>query len=91
MVQIDKEATMGSSGAIIFLGALILFGFSVWGLFNRRRSLWCAVAGIVVMLGASLGALHAWGESHSIPWTVGYLIAAVTGMGSILRQVFFVR
>ena len=78
---------MGSTGAIIILTAFATLGLSIWGLFNRDRSILCALAGIVVLLGAGMGAMHAWGESRSIPWTVGYLIAALIGIVSVFRQV----
>jgi len=79
---------MGSTGAIIILTAFVTFGLSIWGLFNRGRSILCALAGIVVLFGAGMGAMHAWGESRSIPWTVGYLIVALIGIVSALRQVW---
>ena len=77
---------MGSAGAVVFLAAFIMLGLSIWGLFNRGRSILCALAGIVVLLGAGMGAMHAWGESRSIPWTAGYLIAVLIGIVSVFRQ-----
>ena len=77
---------MGSAGAIIFLVTFIVLGLSIWGLFNQGRSILCALAGIVMTLGAAMGALHAWGESRSIPWTVAYLIAVLIGIVCVLRQ-----
>ena len=55
---------MGGPGAIIFLVAFTVLGLSVWGLFNTGRSILCALAGIVMTLGAAMGAMHAWGESR---------------------------
>ena len=78
---------MGSTGAIIILTAFVTLGLSIWGLFNRGRSIFCALAGIVVLLGAGMGAMHAWGESRSIPWTAVYLIATLIGVVSVFRQV----
>lgn len=78
---------MGSTGAIIVLTAFVTLGLSIWGLFNTGRSILCALSGIVVVLGAGMGAMHAWGESRSIPWTVTYLIAALIGIVSVFRQV----
>ena len=78
---------MGSTGAIIVLTAFVTLGLSIWGLFNTGRSILCALSGIVVVLGAGMGAMHAWGESRSIPWTVAYLIAVLIGIVSVFRQV----
>lgn len=77
---------MGSTGAIVFLAAFVAIGLSIYGLFNRGRSIWCIVAGIVVVFGALPGALHAWGEGRSIPWTAVYVIIALIGIASIFRQ-----
>ena len=78
---------MGGAGAMIFLAAFITLGLSIWGLYNRGRSILCVLAGIVVFLGAGVGAAYAYSESRSIPWTVAYLIAALTGIVSAVRQV----
>ena len=77
---------MSGAGAIILVAAFVTLGLSIWGLFNTGRSIVCALAGIVVLLGAGMGALYAWGESRSIPWTVIYLIAALIGIVSVFRQ-----
>ena len=79
---------MGGAGAIIFLTAFVTLGLSIWGLFNRGRSILCALSGIVVVFGAGMGAVHAWGESRSIPWTVAYLIAVLIGIVCVVRQVW---
>ncbi|MBT3376035.1 MAG: hypothetical protein HN742_17295 [Lentisphaerae bacterium] len=83
----EKETIMGGAGMIIFIAAFIVLGLSIWGLFNKGRSILCALAGIMVTLGAAMGAMYAWGESRSIPWTVAYLIAALIGFVCVLRQV----
>lgn len=72
---------------LIFLVVLTFFGLSVWGLFNRGRSVLIAGAGVVVLLGAALGVLHAWGEGRSIPWTVIYTVIGLIGLVATLRQV----
>jgi hypothetical protein len=77
---------MGITGAIIFPTIIVALGLSVWGVFNRKRSIPCALAGIVIMAGASLGALHAWGEGQSVPWTVAYLTLVLIGAVSLVRQ-----
>ena len=78
---------MSGSGALIILGALIVLGLSIWGLFNRGRSGFCAVAGVLLMPGAGLGAWYAWGESRSLPWTIIYLGVGLVGLVSLVRQV----
>ena len=77
---------MGGAGAIIFIAAFIVLGLSIWGLFNRGRSILCALAGIVVLLGAGIGAAYAFSESRSIPWTLIYLAMALIGVVSVLRH-----
>jgi len=71
---------------IILVGLLI--AVTIYGLFIRVPSIACGVAGFLVALFASFGALHAWGEGQSIPWTAGYAVAALTGAACVLRQVF---
>jgi len=77
---------MGGTGAIIFLVAFIVLASRIWGLFNKGRSVLCALSGIVMTLGAAMGAMHAWGESRSVPWTVAYVAAALIGIVCVLRQ-----
>ncbi|HMP76185.1 MAG TPA: hypothetical protein PKE12_07815 [Kiritimatiellia bacterium] len=78
---------MGGAGALLLLVAAIVIGGSIWGVFNRRRSILCAIAGALTLLAAGLGGLHAWGESRSIPWTTAYLTAAIIGIVAIVRQI----
>lgn len=72
---------------IVILAALAAIGLSIVGLFNRGRSICCGVAGAALIFCGSLGALHAWGEGKSIPWTVGYLVFVLIGLISVFRQV----
>ena len=78
---------MGGAGALIFFAAFVMIGLSIWGLFNRRRSILCALSSIMVILGAWMGATYAWVESKSTSWTVIYLVVALIGVVSILRQI----
>lgn len=78
---------MSGMGALIFLGALVVLGLGIWGLFNRGRSVFCAAAGVLLMPGAALGARHAWFESRSLLGTVIYLGVALVGLVSLVRQV----
>ncbi len=78
---------MSGMGALIFLGTLVVLGLSIWGLFNRGRSVFCAVAGVLLMPGAGLGAWHAWGESRSLLGTGIYLVLVLVGLVALLRQV----
>ena len=78
---------MSGTGILIVLAGLIVFGASIWGLFNRKRSVFCAVAGLLVLLGAGLGGWHAWNEARSVTWTTGYLVVALIGIVSIVRQI----
>ena len=77
---------MNAAGALILLAGLIVFGTSLWGLFNRKRSIVCAVAGLLVLLGAGMGAWIAWMESNSALGTAIYLVIALVGIVSLVRQ-----
>ena len=77
---------MNATGALILLAGLIVFGTSLWGLFNRKRSIVCAVAGLLVLLGAGMGAWIAWMESNSALGTAIYLVIALVGIVSLVRQ-----
>ena len=78
---------MSATGALIVLAGLLLFGASIWGLFNRKRSIFCALAGVLVALYASLGAWYAWAEIHSAIGTAIYLAIALVGIVSVVRQI----
>ena len=81
---------MNATGTLIVLAGLLLLGLSIWGLFNRGRSIFCALAGILVLLGASLGAWIAWMETNSALGTAIYLAIALAfdlaGLRTLLRQ-----
>ena len=78
---------MNATGALIVLAGLIVFGTSIWGLFNRKRSIFCALAGLLVLLGAGLGAWIAWMETDSALGTAIYLAIALVGIVSFVRQI----
>ena len=78
---------MNATGALILLAGLIVFGASLWGLFNRKRSILCAVAGLLVLPGAALGAWIAWMETNSAIGTAIYLAVALVGIVSVVRQI----
>ena len=78
---------MNAAGALILLAGLIVFGTSLWGLFNRKRSIVCAVAGLLVLLGAGMGAWIAWMESNSALGTAIYQVIALVGIVSLVRQI----
>ena len=63
------------SGAFIVV-TLCAFAFAIGGLFTRRRPigsrLISASLSLFLALFASAGAMHAWGESKSVPSTIGY-------------------
>ena len=78
---------MNATGSLIILVGLLLLGTSIGGLFNRERSIFCALAGILVLPGAALGAWIAWVESRSLIGTAIYLAIALVGIVSAVRQI----
>ena len=78
---------MNATGALILLVGLIVFGASIRGLFKRGRSIVCAAAGILVALGAGLGAWIAWMESNSAIGTAIYLVIVLVGIVAVVRQI----
>ena len=78
---------MNATGTLIVLAGLLLLGLSIWGLFNRGRSIFCALAGILVLPGAALGAWIAWVESRSLIGTAIYLAIALVGIVAVVRQI----
>ena len=78
---------MSATGALIVLAGVLLLGTSIWGLFNRKRSIFCALAGALVALYASLGAWYAWAEIHSALGTAIYLAIELVGIASVVRQI----
>ena len=71
---------------ILFLLVPLAFGLGIYGLFNRKRSIPCIIAGVLMALIALPGALHAWGEGRSVPWTAVYLTIMLIGIISVIRQ-----
>lgn len=78
---------MNATGALILLAGLIVFGTSLWGLFNRKRSIVCALAGLLVLPGSALGAWYTWMETRSAIGTAIYLAIALVGIVATIRQV----
>lgn len=78
---------MNGAGILIVLAGLIVFGASIRGLFNRKRSIFCALAGALVACYAGLGAWHAWAETRSVIGTAAYAVGVLIGIASIIRQV----
>ena len=78
---------MNATGALIILVGLLLLGTSLWGLFNRKRSILCALAGLLVLPGAALGAWLAWVESRSLIGTAIYLAIGLVGIVAVVRQI----
>jgi hypothetical protein len=68
--------------AIIALALAVVMS----GLFTSERSIVGALFSLAVAVVAFGGALYAWGESHSIPWTVGYGTVVLLSMASAARQ-----
>jgi len=68
---------------IIFFACLLA---SVVGIFKKQRSLLFVFAGLSVMIAASLGALHAYGEGPSYTAVSVYAGIAIMGLISGLRN-----
>jgi hypothetical protein len=78
---------MGSSGAIIFLGATLALGVVVWGAFRSRRSIAIAVVAVFVAVLAAGCGWYAFAESRSLPWTIGYGVVALLSVGVGVKHV----
>ncbi len=77
---------MNIASAAIVLGLLAALGISLWGLFAEQRSAVVGVIAAAVALLAAAGGWHAWSETKSIPWTVGYGVIVVGSVASAIRQ-----
>lgn len=77
---------MNIIGLLIFPVLLLLLVSSLVGLFWRPSNVWFGVAGALIIVPATLGAIHAWGESRSIPFTVGYGAIALIGLINVYRH-----
>jgi carbon starvation protein CstA len=79
-----------SFGGLIFMAIVAaILGLVVFGLFNSQPIKLLTVPYAFLAILASLGALHAWGEGQSIPWTTGYLaivLAAIIASGRQFRR-----
>ena len=78
---------MNATGALIVLVGLILLGASIRGLFNRGRSILCALAGMLTFMVAGLNAWAAWMETNSALTTAIYLVVALVGIVAVVRQI----
>jgi peptidoglycan/LPS O-acetylase OafA/YrhL len=70
----------------LLLGVLVAELLALFGLFNRGRSLPCALAGLVVLLGSALGAWVSFTEGPSPEWLAIYTGNAGIGLVALLRQ-----
>ena len=78
---------MNGAGILIVLLGLILLGASIRGLVNRGRSILCALAGMLTFMVAGLNAWVAWMETDSALGTALYLVIALVGIVSVVRQI----
>ena len=78
---------MGGIFVIVLVVAIGCIGASIWGLFNRSNPIICGLAGCLLMLVSPFGAMHAWSEGQSLPWTVAYLAIACLGIITVTRQI----
>ena len=72
--------------AVYLLFVIAGLAATVWGLTSGGRSWLVGAVAALVACGAGLGALHAWGEARSVPWTAGYLGVAALAAVSCARQ-----
>jgi len=77
---------MGVAGVIIMVLAVLAVGFSIYGLFNRRRSICCVLAGIVVVILAGREGINILVSGQSIQWIIAYAVMVLIGLISIYRQ-----
>ena len=77
---------MNGAGILIVLLGLILLGASIRGLVNQGRSILCALAGMLTFMVAGLNAWVAWMETDSALGTALYLVIALVGIVSVVRQ-----
>lgn len=71
---------MNLSSSLFVLLILVALGATFFGLFNRNRNIFIAVAGFLITPIAALGAWYAFAESHSIGVAIGYGTVAVFGL-----------
>ncbi len=66
--------------SILLIGLLVALAFSVattWFFQGQAAKIVFSLLGVGFVAQGCLGALHAWGETGSVPWTVGWLSLAV--------------
>ena len=68
---------MGPAAAIIFLAAVLAVSVVAWGAVTRKRSIAVALVALGVAGLAALLSYYALVESQSVPWALGYGVAAV--------------
>ena len=68
---------MGSTLAVVFLIAVAAILFLAVSAVFGSRSPFLPLVAVLVTAVAGMGAWYAWAESHSIPWTAGYLVVAL--------------
>lgn len=71
---------MNVFGALIAIVFLAVLAATFFGLFNRNRNVFVAVAGFLVAPIAALGAWYAFAESHSVGFVIVYGTVAVIGL-----------
>lgn len=77
---------MGPGIALIVAAALLVLVVVGYGLFGPRKSVGIALIALVAASFSAAGALHAWGETRSIPWTIGYGLVIFASITAGVRQ-----
>lgn len=72
---------MGSSGSIIFIGAIVSLAVVVWGAFSARRSMAVAVVAVFVAMLTAGCSWYAFAESRSLVATISYGVVALLSLG----------
>ena len=62
---------------IVLVVAAVFFLATTWFAKGQVAKIVFSLFGVALVAQGCLGALHAWGETGSIPWTVGWLSLAV--------------
>ena len=65
---------------------LAAIGLSVYGLFNRERSVMCVIGGALLTVSSAVGALYSYVEIGSILWAGIYLAGCILGVSAAIRQ-----
>ncbi|MCX8230073.1 MAG: hypothetical protein OTJ44_09040 [Planctomycetota bacterium] len=70
----------------ILLSLIVLGQILCWRQSGTPAKVGFTLLSLPLLAQSGAGALHAWGETRDVPWTIGYLVSAVVLIALIYKR-----